>query len=363
MPESSPTQLIERLAKGKPIPAIVLMGTDPYLRDMCRNGIIQAYVPDAVRDWALARIIVQGGDWGEVFQRAETLPMLAQLQVVIIDGAETIEVKKRDDDESGEADDSDDGDDPRKETLRAFSAYLDSPAPFTILLFEVPKLDKRQRLYKILNDKALIVELTIGDQAAAFVAQMAKELGAEIEPAAATLLAEITNREPALMRMELQKLSLYAQGRGRVTIADVKELVPNARKNTVWELADMIATRRRDHALQFLDNLLREGEEPVALVGVLAWMYRKLIEARDLPAGMRGFQAARPLGMRPDTAEAAIRNAHRMSKENLLAGLVALAETDSQLKSSNPNKRATMEFLIARLTSNVNPASTAAPTR
>jgi DNA polymerase III subunit delta len=351
MPESTPTQLLERLAKGKPIPAIVLLGTDPYLRDMCRNGIIQAYVPDAVRDWALARISVQGGDWGEVFQRAETLPMLAQLQVVIIDGAETIEVKKRDDDDAAESADSEDADDPRKETLQAFSAYLDKPAPFTILLFEVPKLDKRQRLYKILNEKAVIVELTIGDQAPQFAAQMAQELGAEIEPAAATLLADITNREPALMRMELQKLSLYVQDRGKITTAAVKELVPNARKNTVWELADMIATRRRDHALQFLDNLLREGEEPVALVGVLSWMYRKLIEARDLPATMRGFQAARPLGMRPDSAEAAIRNAHRMSKENLRAGLVALAETDSQLKSSNPDKRATMEFLIARLTS------------
>ena len=351
MPESSPTQLLERIQKGKPIPAIVLLGTDPYLRDLCRNGIIQAYVPDAVRDWALARVSVQGGDWSEVFQRAQTLPMLAQMQVVIIDGAETIEVKKRDDDDAGEAEDSGDADDPRKETLAAFSAYLDSPAPFTILLFEVPKLDKRQRLYKILNEKALIVELTIGDQAPQFAAQMAKELGAEIEPAAATLLADITNREPALMRMELQKLALYVQGCGKITTAAVKELVPNARKNTVWELADMIATRRRDHALQFLDNLLREGEEPVALVGVLSWMYRKLIEARDLPPTMRGFQAARPLGMRPDSAEAAIRNAHRMSKENLRAGLIALAETDSQLKSSNPDKRATMEFLIARLTS------------
>jgi DNA polymerase III subunit delta len=351
MSDSSPTQLLERIQKGKPIPAIVLLGTDPYLRDLCRNGIIQAYVPDAVRDWALARVSVQGGDWSEVFQRAQTLPMLAQLQVVIIDGAETIEVKKRDDDDAGETEDSGDADDPRKETLQAFSAYLDSPAPFTILLFEVPKLDKRQRLYKILNEKALIVELTIGDQAPQFAAQMAKELGAEIESAAATLLADITNREPALMRMELQKLALYVQGRGKITTAAVKELVPNARKNTVWELADMIATRRRDAALQFLDNLLREGEEPVALVGVLSWMYRKLIEARDLPATMRGFQAARPLGMRPDSAEAAIRNAHRMSKENLRAGLIALAETDSQLKSSNPDKRATMEFLIARLTS------------
>jgi DNA polymerase III subunit delta len=351
MPESSPTQLVERLAKGKAIPAIVLMGTDPYLRDMCRNGIIRAFVPDAVRDWALARISLQGADWSEVFQRAQTLPMLAQLQVLIIDGAETIEVKKKDDEDGSESSDSEEGDDPRKETLQAFSEYLDSPAPFTVLLFEVPRLDKRQRLYKILDEKALIVELTIGDQAAAFVAQMAKELNAEIEPAAATLLAEITNREPALMRLELQKLSLYVDGRARITVPDVKALVPNARKNTVWELADMIATRRGNDALAFLDNLLREGEEPIALVGVLSWMYRKLIEARDLPAGTGGFQAARPLGMRPDAAAAAVRNAHRMTKDNLRAGLVALAETDSQLKSSNPDKRATMEFLIARLTS------------
>ena len=357
MPESSPTQLVERLAKGKAIPAIVLIGTDPYLRDMCRNGIIRAFVPDAVRDWALARISVQGGDWSEVFQRAQTLPMLARLQVLIIDGAETIDVKKKDGDDTGEAEDSDDSNDPRKEALKALSEYLDSPAPFTVLLFEVPKLDKRQRLYKILNEKALIVELIIGDQVAAFAARMAEDLNAEIEPAAATLLAEITNREPALMRLELQKLALYVQGRGRITVADVKALVPNARKNTVWELADMIATRRRNDALKFLDNLMREGEESVALVGVLSWMYRKLIEARDLPAGTGGFQAARPLGMRPDAAEAAVRNAHRMSKDNLRAGLVALAETDSQLKSSNPDKRATMEFLIARLTSTATSAA------
>jgi hypothetical protein len=54
---------------------------------------------------------------------------------------------------------------------------------------------------------------------------------------------------------------------------------------------------------------------------------------------------------REGEAEAALRNAHRVPKKDLLAGLMALAEADSQLKSSNPNPRAFMEFLIARLTS------------
>jgi DNA polymerase III subunit delta len=360
MPNLSPEKLIEKLAKGKPVGAIVLEGSDPYLRDMCRNKIIESYVPEPMRDWALARISVRGGDWSEIFQRAETMPMLAPCQVVLIDGAETIQGRAQDGDAS-EADDDDggNGDDPRKDTLQAFADYLEKPAPFTVLVFEVPKLDHRQRLYKILAENALIVELSLGNESAAsLAAQMAKDLGAEIDRPAATLIADILNSEPARIQLEIQKLASYAQGRGRITSADIEELVVAARKNTVWQLADMLATRRRGAALEFLDNLLREGEEPIGLIGVLAWMYRKLIEARDLPAGSAGFQAARALGMRPDAAEAAVRNAHRIPKQDLINGLIALAEADNQLKSSSPNPRALVEFLIARLTSS---ASSNAP--
>jgi DNA polymerase III subunit delta len=361
VPNLSPEKLLEKLAKGKPVGAIVLEGSDPYLRDMCRGKIIDSYVPELMRDWALARISVRGGDWSEIFQRAETMPMLAPCQVVLIDGAETIQGRAKDGDASDADDGSGGGDDPRKDTLKAFADYLEKPAPFTVLVFEVPKLDHRQRLYKILAEKALIVELTLGNESAAsLAAQMAKDLGAEIDRAAATLLADILNSEPARIQLEIQKLASYAQGRGRITAADVEELVIAARKNTVWQLADMLATRRRDAALEFLDNLLREGEEPIGLVGVLAWMYRKLVEARDLPAHTSGFQAARTLGMRPDAAEAAIRNAHRIPKQDLIAGLIALADADNQLKSSNPNPRALMEFLIARLTSTASSSSSAA---
>jgi len=362
VPNLSPEKLLEKLAKGKPVGAIVLEGSDPYLRDMCRNKIIDSYVPEPMRDWALARISVRGGDWSEIFQRAETMPMLAPCQVVLIDGAETIQGRAKDGDSSDQDDDdSGSGDDPRKDTLKAFAEYLEKPAPFTVLVFEVPKLDHRQRLYKILAEKALIVELTLGNESAAsLAAQMAKDLGAEIDRPAATLLADILNSEPARIQLEIQKLASYVQGRGRITAADVEELVVAARKNTVWQLADMLATRRRDAALEFLDNLLREGEEPIGLVGVLAWMYRKLIEARDLPAGTSGFQAARTLAMRPDAAEAAVRNAHRIPKQDLINGLIALAEADNQLKSSNPNPRALMEFLITRLTSSTSSNAPAA---
>lgn len=337
MPSLTPEKLIERLAKGKSLPAVVLLGTDVYLRDLCRNKIVEACVPEGARDWAIAKILGSPQGWEEILRRAQTMPMLAPRQVIIVEDAESIEKF---------------GDKSREGIVEALEKYLDSPAPFTLLLLEAAALDGRQRFSKLLGEKALVVELSIGEESAASLAvEMARDLGVGIEREAAALLADILNREPARMRIEIEKLAVYVQGRGAIKCADVEALVVAARKNTVWQLADMLATRRRDAAFAFLDNLLREGEQPAGLVGALAWMYRKLIEARDLPAGTSGFNAARQLQMRPNDAEAAIRNAHRLGKAELVAGLVVLAEADTQLKSANPNPRALMEFLVARLTS------------
>ena len=343
---TSVEQLIARLARGKAVPAIVLEGIDSYLRGLCRNKIIETFVPEGARDWGVMRISVRGSGWDEMFQRAQTVPMLSPYQVVIASDVDSIEKL---------------GDDSRDEIVEALTAYLASPAPFTVLVLEADALDGRQKLTKLLHDKAVVVELKIdAESAAALAVQMAADLNAEIDRNAADLLADILNGEPARMSVELEKLSSYVGVRGRITAREVGELVLAARKNTVWQFADMIAGRKRDVALGFLENLLREGEQPAAIVGALAWMYRKLIEARDLPGTTRGFQASHQLGMRAEAAETALRQAHRLTRKELLGGLEALAEADSQLKSANPNPRALMEFLIARLTL---PAASSASSR
>lgn len=339
MPALAPEKLIERLARTKALPAIVLLGTDSYLRGLCRNEIIAAVVPEVARDWAVTRVSAAGGNWDDLFRRAETLPMLAPRQVIVVEDAEALERL---------------GEKSREAVLNALEAYLASPAHFTVLVFEAAALDGRQRFAKLLAEKALVVELSIGNESAvALAAKMASELEVEIAREAAALLADILNGEPARMRIELEKLASYVHGRERITPADVEELVVAARRNTVWEFADMLATRKRARALEFLENLLREGESPIAIVGAIAARYRILIRARELPASTPGYRAASLLGMSPQFAETAVRQAHLVPKRALLAGLVALAEADSELKSSNPDPRATMEFLVTRLTSEV----------
>ncbi|HEV2616549.1 MAG TPA: DNA polymerase III subunit delta [Candidatus Acidoferrales bacterium] len=335
MPQATLENLMQSIAKGKPIPSILLLGTDPYLRDRCRKALIEKFVPEAARDWAVTKLSAAGGGWEEMLERAQTVPMLSPRQIIFLDGMEALE---RLGDESSEA------------INEALEGYLKDPAPFSTVVFEAEDLDGRRWVSKLLSANALVVTLSAGAQnMAVFASEMARELGAEIVPAAAAELVEAVNGEPAKIKLELEKLSLYAAGR-KIESADVESLVVSARKYTVWRLTEVIAARDRGAAMDFFDCLLREGEQPAGIVGALAWMYRKLVEARELPPGTNQFQAARDLNMRPESAGIALAQSRKFAREQLLDGIVALAEADSALKSGGPNPRATMEFLIARLT-------------
>lgn len=342
MPDATVQNLLQRIAKGKPIPAIVLLGADPYLRDQCRNALIEQFVPQGTREWAVFKIPAGRDGLDELLQRAQMSPMLSPRQILILQDADALELG---------------GDEAVERTTDALSAYLNDPAPFTTLLIEAEQLDRRKKLFKVLSSGTLVVELSIGSaDIAALAAQMARDLGVEIAPQAATELADAVNGEPAKIRLELEKLALYAGGR-KITVADVDALVVSARKYTVWKLAEAFSSRDRRASLAFLDSLLREGEQPAGIVGALSWMYRKLIEARELPAGTNQFQAARELGMRPDSAATALAQARRIPREQLLAGIKVLAEADSVLKSGAPNPRATLEFVMAGLTAPTNSAT------
>jgi len=155
-----------------------------------------------------------------------------------------------------------------------------------------------------------------------------------------------------LMRLktEIDKLATHAGDKKFISRNDVSSLVISEKTTTVWELADLLAARKSAKALEFLDRLLRDGEEPLSMVGAMAWMYRKLIEASEVRGATNGWQAARALGMRPEQAELALQASRKIPKSQLLAGLRALQKADDRLKGGAEDERAVMEFLVTELT-------------
>jgi DNA polymerase-3 subunit delta len=342
MARVTPEELVGRLEKGKPVPAILLLGEEPYLRDACRKELIERFVPEASRTWAVSRYSADRGETQAALDQAQTMAMLSPQQVVFLEDVEAVEKL---------------GEKNRDEAVAQLTAYLEDPAPFTVLVLEATGLDQRMRLGKLLAEKALVVECGLGENpgerqtaAVTLARALGKERGVEFERGAAEDLAEFVAADLMRLKTEIEKLATYAAEKKVIRRADVSALVISEKTTTVWELADMLAARQSKNAMEFLDRLLRDGEEPLQMLGAITWMYRKLIEASEIKGVANGWQAARALGMRPEQAELALQNARKISKPRLLAGLHALRNADDRLKGSGAEPRTVMEFLVAQLT-------------
>src|ERR1700719_994419 len=213
MARISPQELVSRLEEGKIIPAILLIGDEPYLRDACRVQLIEKFVPEASRTWAVSRYSAERGETEAALSQAQSLPMLSPQQVVFLEDAEAIEEL---------------GDKNREETVGQLEIYLGDPAPFTVLVIEAARLDERMKLAKILTQKTLAVEVGLGEnpeqrQSAALLMadSFAKTIGVQFEKGAAEDLADRVSADLVRLKTEIEKLANYLGERKKITREDI----------------------------------------------------------------------------------------------------------------------------------------------
>ena len=107
-------ELVARLKKGQVIPALLLLGEETYLRDASRALLIEQYVPEASRTWAVSRYSAGRGETQSALEQAQTLPMLSPQQVVFLEDVQAIEKL---------------GEKNREEVVGQLEAYLGNAAP------------------------------------------------------------------------------------------------------------------------------------------------------------------------------------------------------------------------------------------
>jgi len=63
-----------------------------------------------------------------------------------------------------------------------------------------------------------------------------------------------------MISSELEKLLLYTQGRGKITLGDVETMVLAAKQRSLYELTTLISARDRAKALALLQGLLNSSD-------------------------------------------------------------------------------------------------------
>ena len=347
-------------------PGYVLAGDEVFLLDRCRASLLKAFVPAGLRDFCLSDLDLASTNIFEVLDRAQTPSLMAPFQVIFVRNVRQLYTRGA-----------------KKDEFAALDRYFKSPNPQALLIFvadflritndtrrmEMDDKNRFERLQETLGAHCGMVELArVSDEdAMRWAVATAQAGGVKLEPDAARELVDALGADMMLVSSELEKLLLYATGRGRITLGDVETMVLGAKQRSLYELTDAISAKDRVRALALLHGLLNSsdaGED--AAIGhlyMLARTFRQMLvilekNVRDT----RAIWQALWQGFRipPFAAEDLIRQARRYkSRRELTRALRLVARADLELRSSPPDKRLVLERLVYDLASEARPTAPA----
>jgi len=220
-------------------------------------------------------------DFSVIRNELSTLPFLSTCRVVIVEPADDFVTEHRD----------------------KLERWLAAPSAVGTLILSVKSLSSNTKLAKALPDEAKIEcapppKFNIADWAIEWAAsEYEKKLG---KPAARALIERVGD-SMGIVDSELAKLTTYVGKAVGIEVRDIETLIGRSRDANIWRIMDAIGEGKPGEALKVLGELFEEGEEPLKILGGLAFTMRRLAKAGAYvrrgdslelaldKAGVRGF--------------------------------------------------------------------------
>jgi DNA polymerase-3 subunit delta len=341
----SRSDLRNQLKRHEFAPVYVLFGPETYLRDIAAKTIAdRVFAPGDFRDFNETTFSLNmEGNLGKALAATEQLPMMSSRRVVRINDVRISQ--------SGYRDTVTEGD---ETVLKNFLA--DPPAHSTVI-FVADDLNGVRKMGRLLREKTMAVEFThLSDKdLIEWAAKEFKDAGAVID--SVTLGYFMGRISPDVLRMtnEIKKLAAAALPSGVVDIPLIDSLGANNRELSNFDLTDHLIAGRHAKAVSTLEKMLDDGAEPLALLGLLGYNYRRLLMAKDMMIrGASRSDVAGILRMRYSDQEAFFAAARRAELGRLGAAIKKLAVTDVAIKSSiggsgPAGARMQIEMLVCQL--------------
>ncbi len=289
-------------------------------------ALIEEMLPPEDRALNLDVLDAAETDVGEIVTRLDTLPFFGDRRVVVVKRLDELTAAGQE----------------------AMEAYLSRGAPPTVAIFTASALDRRTRLFKVIQQHGEIhpCDPLREKDAPAWVVQVARRAGKKMGPPAADALVKAAGTGLRVLQLEVQKLAAYAGDRQEITGADVAAMASHLSETKFWTLTDAIGQRAARPAMQALEELL-QTEHPLPVLATIAghvrWLARiSALRARDAA----GVAAA--LKLHPFRAGKLLAQARRYRREDFPEIFGLLEEADRAIKSTGQPALA-LEMLVLQL--------------
>jgi DNA polymerase-3 subunit delta len=235
--------------------------------------------------------------------------------------------------------------------LEDLKGILDTLEPAKHVMFASQKLDRKIKFPKWLAGHKEIVSRECKklnfwqtDEAVQFLMAEARQRQMSLEPPAAAKLVEMMGVELQALVNELEKLSIYADGRN-ITVADVLTL-SNHPENTFDMLAHWVHGRNRQEVYRILEELLLR-QHPVQLFALTQTYINNVFQLRYLQGqGLPESEIAARAKKHPFRVKQDLKEFGRVPFERLMKLKQTTLDLEWKFKTGQIGDRLAFELLM-----------------
>ncbi|MQC27348.1 MAG: DNA polymerase III subunit delta [Chloroflexi bacterium] len=243
------------------------------------------------------------------------------------------------------------------EARAPFIAILNETPPSTALVLVEPSDLKAShwllKWAKAAGGRAFVKQFSLPQAGAmpAWIQAKAKELGGEIQPPAAAVLASLLGSDTRAAEHEIEKLLAYANFARPITADDVALLALEiGEQGDFFGLIDALSAGSGAQAMQALRKLMDERDH-ISLFFGLVGHFRALLQTKEIvESGGKEADVAKQLSAHPFRAKKLTGQSRRFDLATLEAIYQRLLELDHQIKTGQIESELAMETLTAALT-------------
>lgn len=340
---------------------VLLYGEEDYLKRWAVSEIKAKYVNEATELFDFMKIDGEAVKPSEIIKSCETLPMMSERRIVIVDGMRmkaTSSQSKASESKASETSDHEtaaDGEGSADSSDELTEYFENFPETAMLIMVCADEPDKRKKFFKNAKKYGSEYDFSRLDRKSlmGFIKKRFSELGCGCSDKMLAMIVDISGYLDKETDTDLDRLlndvrAIAAHSESVVTEEDVRQSVSGNNQVYIFDFTDALMERRKDDALAMLRQMLDNGENEFMLLGMICSQIETLLLASEMyEAGYSYRDAAIKLKMHEYRIKLAYQKVLHYNSEKIKKLLMDAYAIDRNVKTGLMDINIGLELFVS----------------
>ena len=308
----------------------LLFGEEAYLKQQYKEKLLNALNPDG-DTMNFSRYEGKGIDVKQVIDLCETMPFFADRRIILLEDTGFF-----------------------KNKCEELADYMKSLPDYLVLVFAESEVDKRSRMYKAVKSSGRVTEFAKQDEKTLmrWAAGILGKEGKKITQKDMEHFLTKTGTDMGNIRMELEKLVAYTEGKDIVAAEDIEAVCVTQTTNKIFDMVRAVTEKNQKKALELYYDLLTLKEPPMRILFLLAKQFRQLLLTKKMAGeGASQNEIASRLGVPSFVVRNISACARSYTVEELERTVEDFVDAEEAVKTGRLGDVLSVELLIVKYSS------------